>query len=413
MFSDNQKISGRQLNRMLALDLFAAASMLLPKFLVHTSGGAGLYAIAAGTACVIAYSGLIYYTASMYNDNLFEFIKRTWNAAAAWIVMVYFMIRFLFSAVYFLKMFSRVINQTFITEIPEKFMGALMLIIAYYSVSRGIEARGRFGSLLLWIVVIPILFVVALAIPQIDLSHVFPMELPSVRGITGGSLAVIAAFGPVEFLLLAVPYVRSRRRGFHFVVGAVVFGALITAVIYLVCVGVLSIKGALSEQWPSVILMQIVRLPGRFMSRQDGLMLSFWIASAFMAVSGYIFYAGESIRQMISGRCAGFVFGAWLVLVYGAFCMIKDYTAFEQFYFKMSLWGGCVPTVVILIVLVISNGAAVEKVRKRQRHDDKGAKTAVPRWQRCKNSSVEMAKVRKTEENKKLKVNKSGEGSKK
>ena len=32
-------------------------------------------------------------------------------------------------------------------------------------------------------------------------------------------------------------------------------------------------------------------------------------------------------------------------------CVIKDVRAFEQFYFKAALWGGLLPTVIILVIL--------------------------------------------------------------
>jgi len=122
MFSENQKISGRQFNRMMALDLFAGAVMLLPKFLVRTCGGQGIYAVAAGTAAVLVYGGLLYYVSTRYSDSFFEFTKRTLGKGAAWVILIYFIIRFLFAAVYLLKMFSQVINRTFLTEMPENLL---------------------------------------------------------------------------------------------------------------------------------------------------------------------------------------------------------------------------------------------------------------------------------------------------
>lgn len=355
MFSENQKISGRQLNRMMALDLFAVASMLLPKFLLHTSGGQGIYAMILGTVGALAYGGLLYYTATRYSDNLFLFTKRTLGTAMAWVILIYFMVRFLLSAVYLLKMFSQVINRTFLTEMPEKVIAALMIAAALYGASRGIEARGRFGSILLWIVVVPMFIIVLLSLSEIKAGRIFPMEMTSGMEIVNGGLVTVALFSVVEFVLFAAPYVRNSKKAFHFLAKAIIFGAVTAGIIYLACIGVMTVAGAGSEQWPSVILMQIIRLPGRFMSRQDGLMLTFWIAAAFMAVSGYIFYADEMVHQLFPRHYFKGILALWVAVVYGAFCMIKDYQAFEQFYFKTALWGGLAPTVLILLILVVKD----------------------------------------------------------
>lgn len=358
MFSENQKISGRQLNRMMALDIFAGAFMLLPKFLLHTSGIQGIYALILGTVAAVAYGGLLYYTASRYTDNFYQFMCRTWGKGLSWVVMIYFMLRFLLSAVYLLEMFSQVINRTFLTEMPERVIAALMIIVALYGVSRGIEARGRLCSILLWIVTVPIFIIVLLSLTEIKVSRIFPMEMTYGQEIVNGSLAAVTVFGVIEFVLFAAPYVRHRKKGFHFLVKAIIFGAITAGAVYLACIGVMTLAGAGSEQWPSVILMQIIRLPGRFMSRQDGVMLTFWIAAAFAAISGYIFYADEMVHQLFSGRYFKGVLVLWLLLVYGAVWFIEDYRLFEQFYYKAVLWGGLIPTVIVLLVLL-----AISKIR--------------------------------------------------
>ena len=90
-------------------------------------------------------------------------------------------------------------------------------------------------------------------------------------------------------------------------------------------------------------------------------MLSFWIMAAFMAVSGYVFYADEIVHQLFPQKYFKGVLAVWIVLVYGAFCYIKNFTAFEQVYFKISLWGGVIPTIFILSGLIVKH-----KLRKKK-----------------------------------------------
>ena len=47
MFSENGKISGRQMNRLLILDLFAVSCMVLPRLLPDICGRQGFFAVAA------------------------------------------------------------------------------------------------------------------------------------------------------------------------------------------------------------------------------------------------------------------------------------------------------------------------------------------------------------------------------
>lgn len=351
MFSNNQRISGRQMNRMLGLDLFAAASMILPKVLFQASGGHGLFGLLAGTVGMIVYGWLLYDVASGYSDNFYRFNCRIWGNVMGWLVMLYFMFKFMVSAVYWLKIFSQVINRTFLTEMPESVIAILMLVTALYSAFSGIEARGRFGGLLFWIVVIPVAFVVLLSFTEVSLSRLFQVAEGSFKEIAGGGFVTAVLFSAMEFILFAAPFVVHIKKSFRFIVKAVLFAGVFTGVIYLACIGVLGACGASKEQWPFVVLMQMVRLPGRFMSRQEGLMMTFWTAAVLMLVGGYVFYAADIFRQLFSGKYMKTLSILWTVAVYFLSFAIKDVRAFEQFYFKAALWGGLLPTVIILVIL--------------------------------------------------------------
>ena len=62
---------------------------------------------------------------------------------------------------------------------------------------------------------------------------------------------------------------------------------------YGTCQAVLGVNGMVSEQWPTTILMQIIKIPGGFLSRQDGLMLSFWIFAMYISLSGALAHTVE------------------------------------------------------------------------------------------------------------------------
>lgn len=116
--------------------------------------------------------------------------------------------------------------------------------------------------------------------------------------------------------------------------------ALCVIFIYIACIGVFSANGAAAEYWPSVTLMQVIRLPGRFISRQDGLVLAVWMGAIFILLSGYIFYTDELTKQLFPKKYFKGTMIGWLILVYGLFWAIKDYGAFEKFYWQtMAFWG--------------------------------------------------------------------------
>lgn len=360
MFSDNQKISGRQINRMLILDLFAVSCMILPKTLAKQCGRQGFFAIAAGCIFALLAAALLRYTGSRYHDGFYHYAARNIGRPGAVILILFYMIKFLFSAVFILKLFAEVINRTFLTEMPELAIGALMILTALYGVSKGIETRGRIGEILMWAVLIPIILIVILSTSQIKTDRIFPMQFESISQILGGSAVVGAVFCALEFLLFAMPYVRNKKHTYHFIAWAIIIVSIISALIYIACAGVFSVPGTAAEAWPTVILMQVIRLPGYFLARQDGLMLAFWMGSVFMLLGGYVFYVDEMAKQICPGKYFKGLMFVWLILVYGLFCLIGDYGAFEAAYFRMTIYFGIPLGIVIpgslLIIDLAKNG---------------------------------------------------------
>lgn len=354
MFSENGKISGRQMNRLLILDLFAVSCMVLPRLLPDICGRQGFFAVAAGAGAAILSALLYTKTARCYTDNFFAFARRQTAAIPAVIFALFFMIKFLLSAVFVLKMFSEIINRTFLTEMHEKVIAALMILTALYSVSKGIETRGRLGELLFWAVLIPIIVVVILSAAQIVPDRIFPMTADDAGEIFDGTLLTAAIFSVFEFLLFSMPYVRGSRPVFHFCAWAAAAAAALTIFIYVACIGVLSVEGAGAEHWPTVILMQVIRFPGYFLSRQDGLMLAFWMGSVFILLSGYIFYTDELTKQLFPKKYFKGTMILWLILVYGLFWLIQDYGRFEAVYWRLMTFAGMPVSLLISAWLLIS-----------------------------------------------------------
>lgn len=377
MFAQNGNISGRQLHRLFVLDLFAASSMILPRLLPRVCGRQGFYAIGAAALFTLLISAVYIKAAIGCGSDLYSSASHHGGRPLGFCIMLFFMTKFLLSAAFILKMFSEVISRTFLTEMPERLIAALMLLTALYGASKGMETRGRLGEILMWFVLVPVMLIVFLAAFQMRGSRIFPMEITNVREIFSGSFLCAAVFSVCEFLLFAAPYVRCESRPkaaaagmktsgqenlspnvhfwelYKFAAKAIMAAFLCTAAIYVVCIGIFSADGAAAEQWPSVTLMQVIRLPGRFISRQDGLMLAVWMGSIFVLLGSYIFYTGKMARQLFQKKHFKGMMLLWLVLVYALFWVIDDYGRFEQFYWKIMAFLGLPVSVLIAVWLLV------------------------------------------------------------
>ena len=363
LYADNKQISGRQASRILFLALFAAACMTIPEIAIAGGYKQALIAVMIGSVVTILYTWLIVRVmdcvkdvqtgAYGFNTDFRDILQICFGRRAAQGILIYFWIKFVVAAIYALRMFWAVISQTFLTEISDWLIVLMAAGAAFYIASRGVETEGRLSEIITWVAVIPIFIVVVLSMSQFQISRLVPLHIENTRYLLQNSARIWAALSSVEILLFLLPYVKkTQRRRRYFLCDVVVAGA-VALLVLAACIGVLSAPGAAAETWPSVILMQIVKLPGQFISRQEGVLLGFWMPAAMMLLAGYLLFSNHIARKILPARCKKWTALVTTILIYLGTLTIRDFKHFETIYLKWQFWLGILPTVVLLIVILL------------------------------------------------------------
>ena len=363
LYADNKQISGRQASRILFLALFAAACMTIPEIAIAGGYKQALIAVMIGSVVTILYTWLIVRVmdcvkdvqtgAYGFNTDFRDILQICFGRHATQGILMYFWIKFVVAAIYALRMFWAVISQTFLTEISDWLIVLMAAGAAFYIASRGVETEGRLSEIITWVAVIPIFIVVVLSMSQFQISRLVPLHIENTRYLLQNSARIWAALSSVEILLFLLPYVKkTQRRRRYFLCDVAVAGA-VALLVLVACIGVLSAPGAAAETWPSVILMQIVKLPGQFISRQEGVLLGFWMPAAVMLLAGYLLFSNHIARKILPARCKKWTALVTTILIYLGTLTIRDFKHFETIYLKWQFWLGILPTVVLLIVILL------------------------------------------------------------
>lgn len=282
MFSNNGKISNHQTVRLLILDVFTGATLFLPMALGRISGGAGIASFILGLLFTLANGGLLAWS---FRRSGGDYIGSLGRRRGGRIFQYLYGLRCFASLVFLMGLYSSVLKDTFLYMTPKWLIIAGMVIVLIYGAGKGIEVRARLSEMLFYLVLIPIILIGLFSLPEGDVLQLVNFSGSSGRGIIEGALVTWIVMAPLEWMLYIVP-AQADDRFFKNFAWALIIGGGLVLLIYVLCVCVLTVPGMASETWPTVILMQIVRIPGGFMSRQDGLMLSFWIFAMFVSLSG-------------------------------------------------------------------------------------------------------------------------------
>ena len=81
---------------------------------------------------------------------------------------------------------------------------------------------------------------------------------------------------------------------------AVIVG--LNLVIYVILLGVFGRKALGVMEYPVLVLMSMVKLPGGFLKRQDAFMVAIWFFTLYALINSSLFYGNEILKNLIEKK---------------------------------------------------------------------------------------------------------------
>lgn len=360
---ENDKISGRQLGRMIFYDFFGLTSLALPGYLAKTAGMDGFFCLAAGFGA--GYLFLLAVISQMkrmgkgYQPYLRERFGTVLTAA---VLLCYFFIA-LFGAAYGLRLLGDVIRQYLIKDTPMWLVLGVLAVLAAYGLGAGLECRGRLYEALFWFVVLPLVLLFLLAMVSVEPEGWVPVFRADGKGFAAGSYVVFAFLMGSAFLPMLSEGLAEHADTARVLKQSFIFSMCINLVLFLLLAGIFRVPTMAVMEEPALTLTAMVKVPGGFLERQDALLCGIWFVSVFAFVENSLYYLVWCMRKISKKTENGwFLFGA-AVLVYAlAFAMHRS-GEFTDILVHNYLWIA-VPVLVFAVLL-----AGVLPVRGgRKRH---------------------------------------------
>ena len=216
MFSSNDKISSRQIKRLLVFDIFGAGSLLLPSQLAMSENGIGIFSILAGTFFAGAYLWLLRICASRTESDYLNYLKTGWGNILARLCYLGYALISIITCAWAAKILTQLVCDSLLDSVDFAAALFVIMLLAYYGASAGIEARARVYEILFWVLVIPLLIMLALCVRQVQVIQWFPLlgeqDVISWSWFFIGTWRCFAAFLPLTFLLFLLPHVQDKRK---------------------------------------------------------------------------------------------------------------------------------------------------------------------------------------------------------
>jgi len=296
----NDKISNRQLQILLVLDILGTGVTALPRTAAESAGQDGWVSvlIAALAAAVVVW--LAATLAQRFPSMSFpDYTSAVLPRPLAVVCSVGLLVKLTVTCALELRIFGEIIRHTMLPQTPFAVVCGLMLLLSAYAAAKGYETRARIGEILIYIVVLPLVFVFALAARESDFTNLLPVLDTPVADILNGAGQSLFAFTGMELVLLAYPYLAKPKQARRAAVQAILLTGGLMAAVTVITLARFTSSGTMASPWPVLDMMDTVDLPGSFIERQEALMMTFWIVSLFAVVNAGLFFSALLLRDTV------------------------------------------------------------------------------------------------------------------
>lgn len=297
----NEKISGRQLGRLVFYDSFALTTLLLPGMLTKAVGMDGFFALAAGCGAgfcllllVLAQIGQMRREGQDYD----RYLKERFGTVLTVAIQVVYLLAALFGAAYGLRLLCEIARQYLIRETSAWLILAVISALAVYGLCNGLESRGRMYELLFWFVLLPLLVLFFLAAQNVDPDRFVPVFRAEGYQLLKNSYLVFAFLAGSTFLPMLTEGVSSHADVSRVLKQGFVFSACINLVLFLLLAGIFGVPTVATMEEAALTLTAMVKVPGGFLERQDALLCGIWLVSVFAFVENALYYAVWCMKKI-------------------------------------------------------------------------------------------------------------------
>ncbi len=297
MFAENRKISIRQLQMLLLLDCLGTAVLFLPAELAEISGRGCFFAALFGGLGVSAVSFLLTAVGKRMPDGtVVDWCRNSFGNVLGTMILLGLAGKLLFDGMLELRIFSEIICRFMLPATPVWVLSLVLLLVAGALAAQGTECRGRVAEILFFLVAIPLVLVLLAVAVSTRYGRVLPLVLPSPSGVGAGFAGMSIVFQGLIFLYFIYPDLK-KPVGFAVWKSCLLTTAVVTVMVFL-CLANYG-EGMLAEKLlPALQMLERVSFTGVFLTRQDVLLLWFWMASAVLFLSGVVFFGSLLATQL-------------------------------------------------------------------------------------------------------------------
>lgn len=300
MIFGNDKISARQFQIMLILDIFSTSIIVLPRCLaVYAEQDAWITVVFATLIVATLVFIMMSCSVNCPNDTYYGLIRRVFGKFIGTIIVLGFIVKTMAFVSYELSFFGDIVGEIMLPRTSFTAVCASMLVVCGFCAVQGIEVRARLYEILVVLVFLFIIVVMGVVSTESDFSNILPIMTTTPKYLGYGTLRALMAFSGIEYCMLMYPYISNKQNVRRKAVNTTVLLGIMMTIVTIVATARFSHITLKRQLWPVLEMINAVDLPGTFIERQDAFVLSFWIVGVFSTITAGLYFSTVLMMDII------------------------------------------------------------------------------------------------------------------
>lgn len=364
MFSENHKITARQVQCILVISWIGKMCLLLPEFAEETTVRNFVLCLLFGIGLTVLYGVLLYGLGIRARYHFFDLIQETMGTFMRRVIGVLYFLSLTVELVYLVRLFTKIVNQYLLFDHSMEALIVLIVLAGIYASGTGLEEQGRMSEILYLLIIIPLFFMSVFAATEMQTQAIPASHDPWDFSILKGTFFVFTSFGSISLIPFLVPPLKRKRGGRRRMTAGIAIAGGIVVILYIIGLGVFGEEGIAALPWPILTLMTNVTIPGGFLQRWDVVFLAVLLMSLF-AGTGIGMFAmrtmAENLMECTTKRWVPYVCG--LIVCIGAF-LCRTYENAVKLYIVAN--GCCLAPLLAICMIALAVLSGKKKVREKR-----------------------------------------------
>ena len=301
--NDKSFISNYGIFTTLVVTILGVNVFSYPSELAKALGTDGWVAVVISGAIAILF---VYALNSMIRNNgykhIYEIFINSFGKVFGRLVSLFFVIYSIYFISLGLRIFTEEVKAYLLEKTPTEFIFVVTILVGTYIVRGEIENLIKFNEISFWIMFIPIFIIFALSVYKTNFANLLPIFNKPASNYLNGLTIGINRYVGFEILLLIIPFARRKDNVFKVAVRGIIFVIILYIIVFVLAMGIFGSEQTKMLLWPTITMVKSIDIPGSFIERWEGIMMSIWILFYFTTFVNHYYFSSDVLRKIMDFR---------------------------------------------------------------------------------------------------------------